>query len=178
MNTSKVKSTVESLEVMIQNADNGPSGFWVEDHEGCGNPLVFPEFDEGLRRGRLVQKEHYLCPWNTGVMYGEGHGNITTGCYHSCSIEKAKYLSTSMVRDVLQRFKAKLLNGEYDSTAHLEALLTEEEANYIEKQIIEARNAEEKRNHELREERRLKAAALIKKYPDYAARVYLSDACP
>lgn len=27
MNTSKVKSTVESLEVMIQNADKGPSGF-------------------------------------------------------------------------------------------------------------------------------------------------------
>ena len=69
MNTSKVKSTVESLEVMIQNADNGPSGFWVEDHEGCGNPLVFPEFDEGLRRGRLVQKEHYLCPWNLSLIH-------------------------------------------------------------------------------------------------------------
>lgn len=168
MNTNKLKATVESLDIMIQNSDKGPSGFWVEDHEGCGNPLVFPEFDEGLKQGRLVQKEHYLCPWNTAVMYGAGHGNITTGCYHSCSIEKAKYLSSSMVRNVLQRFKVKLLNGEYDSTVNLEPLLTEEEANYIEKQIVEARSAEEKRNRELKEERRQKAATLIRKYPEYA----------
>ena len=56
MNTNKLKATVESLDIMIQNSDKGPSGFWVEDHEGCGNPLVFPEFDEGLKQGRLVQK--------------------------------------------------------------------------------------------------------------------------
>lgn len=42
---------------MIQNADKGSSGFWVEDHEGCGNPKIFPEFMEGLKRGSLVQSE-------------------------------------------------------------------------------------------------------------------------
>lgn len=85
-NKQMKKATVDAINVMISHADKGPSGFWVEDHEGCGNPAVFPEFEEGLKRGRLVQKEHYFCPWNTAIMYGDGHGNIITGCYHSCSI--------------------------------------------------------------------------------------------
>ena len=65
---TKKKKTMEVLDIMIQHADKGPSGFWVDDYEGCGNPKIFPEFEEGLKRGRLVQKEHYLCPWNTAVM--------------------------------------------------------------------------------------------------------------
>ena len=87
-NKQTKKATVDAINVMIRHADKGSSGFWVEDHEGCGNPAVFPEFEEGLKRGRLVQKEHYFCPWNTAIMYGDGHGNIITGCYHSCSIDK------------------------------------------------------------------------------------------
>ena len=97
INKNKKNETLRILETMIQNADKGPSGFWVEDHEGCGNPKIFPEFMEGLKRGSLVQKEHMLCPCNTAVLYGKGHGNIVTGCYHSCSIDKAKYLSPDMV---------------------------------------------------------------------------------
>ena len=92
-NKQTKKATVDAINVMIRHADKGPSGFWVEDHEGCGNPAVFPEFEEGLKRGRLIQKEHYFCPWNTAIMYGDGHGKIITGCYHSCSIDKARYLS-------------------------------------------------------------------------------------
>ena len=82
-------ATIDALDVMIQNVAQGASGFWVEDYEACGNPKIFPEFEEGLKRGRLVQKEHFLCPWNTAVLYGKGYGNINTGCYHSCSIDKA-----------------------------------------------------------------------------------------
>lgn len=74
------KATVEILDVMIQQAAEGPSGFWVEDYEGCGNPKIFPEFEEGLKKGWLIQKDHYLCPWNTAVLYGKDHGNINTGC--------------------------------------------------------------------------------------------------
>ena len=59
-NKQTKKATVDAINVMIRHADKGPSGFWVEDHEGCGNPAVFPEFEEGLKRGRLVQKEHYI----------------------------------------------------------------------------------------------------------------------
>ena len=55
-NNETKKATVEALDVMIQNVEKGPSGFWVDDHEGCGNPKIFPEFEEGLKRGRLVQK--------------------------------------------------------------------------------------------------------------------------
>lgn len=104
-NKQTKKATVDAINVMIRHADKGPSGFWVEDHEGCGNPAVFPEFEEGLKRGRLVQKEHYFCPWNTAIMYGDGHGNINTGCYHSCSISKARYLTTEELKEVLARFK-------------------------------------------------------------------------
>ena len=57
-NKQAKKATVDAINVMIRHADKGPSGFWVEDHEGCGNPAIFPEFEEGLKRGRLVQKEH------------------------------------------------------------------------------------------------------------------------
>ena len=53
-NKQMKKATVDAINVMISRADKGPSGFWVEDHEGCGNPAVFPEFEEGLKRGRLV----------------------------------------------------------------------------------------------------------------------------
>jgi len=165
-NTSKKQQTLSTLETMIQNAEKGPSGFWVEDHEGCGNPDIFPEFKEGLKRGGLVQKEHYLCPWNTAVLYGNGHGNITTGCYHSCSIKEAKYLSSEMVKAVLIRFKKLLQKGYYDNPQNLKPLLTENEINYIKKRI-----RREKQEHDLkvkteREARLKKAANLISKYPD------------
>lgn len=109
-NKQMKKATVDAINVMISHADKGPSGFWVEDHEGCGNPAVFPEFEEGLKRGRLIQKEHYFCPWNTAIMYGDGHGNIITGCYHSCSIKKARYLSAQELKEILARFKTRMEN--------------------------------------------------------------------
>lgn len=57
MKSNKTKTaTLEALDTMIQNAAQGPSGFWVEDYEGCGNPRVFQEFEKGLKWGRLVQK--------------------------------------------------------------------------------------------------------------------------
>ena len=89
-NKQMKKATVDAINVMIRHADAGPSGFWVEDHEGCGNPAVFPEFEEGLKRGRLVQKGHYVCPWNPAILYGDGHGNINTGGNQSCAISKAR----------------------------------------------------------------------------------------
>ena len=131
---TKKKKTMEVLDIMIQHADKGPSGFWVDDYEGCGNPKIFPEFEEGLKRGKLVQKEHYLCPWNTAVMYGNGRGNIHTGCYHSCSIEKAKYLSTDMLKSILKRFKDSMSSGKYDDKDKITPLLTTSEIEYIEEQ--------------------------------------------
>lgn len=160
------RATLEALDTMIQKAAQGPSGFWVEDHEGCGNPRVFPEFSEGLKRGRLVQKVHYLCPWNTAVMYGKGHGNISTGCYYSCSIEKARFLSEKMLRDVLFRFKKRLMNGDYDCKDNVSALLTSDEINYIEAEIDKAKKAEERKRTEERNARLIRAASLISKYPD------------
>lgn len=56
MKTEKKEKTIEVLDVMIQHADKGPSGFWVDDYEGCGNPQIFPEFEDGLKRGKLIKK--------------------------------------------------------------------------------------------------------------------------
>lgn len=165
MKEEKKKATIATLEVMIRQADKGVSGFWVDDYEGCGNPKIFSEFEEGLKCGKLVQKEHYLCPWNTAVLYGKGYGNIGTGCYHSCSISKAKYLSKEMVKDVLVRFKERLKNGVYDGTDNLLPLLTDHEVNYIEGQIQNARKLQEENYEEERNERIKKASALIRKYP-------------
>lgn len=158
------KETLEMLDVMIQHAEDGPSGFWVEDHEGCGNPKIFEEFAQGLKTGRLIQKQHYICPWNTGVLYGEGHGNIHTGCYHSCSNRDAWYLPTETLRAVLCRFRKKLNAGKYDELDHLKPLLTPEEQALIQKR---KEKEDEKREHDWqkkKEEKKRKAKELTSKY--------------
>ena len=165
-NKQMKKATVDAINVMISHADKGPSGFWVEDHEGCGNPAVFPEFEEGLKRGRLIQKKHYFCPWNTAIMYGDGHGNINTGCYHSCSISKARYLTTEELKEVLVRFKTRMENGDYDCVEHLSPLLTKDESRHIEDRILAKQHECERCERQKRQERLKKAAALIAKYPD------------
>lgn len=164
----KKEKMVVALDAMIEHADKGISGFWVEDREGCGNPEIFPEFKEGLKSGRLVQKEHYFCPWNTAILYGEGHGNMSTGCYHSCSIEKAKYLTPEEAREVLLRFKSKMLNGDYDRPNKLAPLLTMQEADLIEKRICLERERQERERENARRERFERAGALITQYPDHA----------
>jgi len=158
------KETANLIDVMIRHADKGPSGFWTDDYEGCGNPKIFPEFEEGLKHGKYVHKTHYLCPWNTAVLYGKGHGNINTGCYHSCSIRDANYLSAEMLAAVLTRFKEQLQSGKYDRTEHINPLLTKDEQSYIRQQkILEEENQEKQRKKD-RDAKAIKAAALIKKY--------------
>lgn len=160
------KTTVDALNLMICHVDKGPSGFWTDDYEGCGNPEIFPEFEEGLKRGKLVQKEHYLCPWNTAVMYGAGYGNICTGCYYSCSINKAKYLSEQELKEILTRFKTRLESGEYDDIEHLAPLLTEKENQHIEERIFAERIECEYYEERKKRERLRKSIDLITKYPN------------
>lgn len=167
MNAEKLKkTTVDTIDVMISQADKGPSGFFVDDFEGCGNPAIFPRFEKGLKDGSLVQRKHYICPWNTAVMYGDGHGNIHTGCYHSCSINKARYLTTQELRDVLTRFKMRLENGDYDCVDHIAPLLTEVESRHIEDRILAQQQECERRERQKQQERLKKAADLVTKYPD------------
>ena len=179
-NKQTKKTTVDAINVMIRHADKGPSGFWVEDHEGCGNPAVFPEFAEGLKRGRLVQKEHYFCPWNTAIMYGDGHGSINAGCYHSCSIGKARYLTAEELKEVLARFKTRMENGDYDCVEHLSPLLTKDESRHIEERILAKQHECERCEEQKRQERLKKAASLIAKYPNeesLLATYYEEDGC-
>ena len=161
------KATISTLDVMIAHADKGPSGFWTGDQEGCGNPEIFPEFESGLKGGKSVNKEHYLCPWDTAVLYGGDRCNVFSGCYHHCSIRKAKFLSAEMLREVLARFKARLQNGEYDSFEQIVPLLTQEEMGFIEEQSHREETAREKRREAERKERLEKAAALMKKIPNF-----------
>ena len=165
-NKQDKKATFDAINVMIRHADKGPSGFWVDGHEGCGNPAIFPEFDEGLKKGWLVQKKHYVCPWNTAIMYGDEHGNINTGCYHSCSIGKARYLSAQELKEILARFKTRMENGDYDCVDHISPLLTKAESRHIEKRIFAEQRKHERCREQRRQERLKKAAALIAKYPD------------
>lgn len=165
-NKQAKRETIDALNLMICHADKGPSGFWTADHEGCGNPAIFPEFEDGFKHGRLVQKKHDLCPWNTAIMYGTGHGNIETGCYHSCSIDRARYLSEQEIKEVLIRFKTRFENGDYEHVEHLTPLLTEDEANLIEQRILSKQLEDEQREKLCQQARLKKAAALIKKYPN------------
>ena len=59
-NEQTKKATIHALDLMIRHADKGPSGFWVEDYEGCGNPAIFPEFDEGLQQERIKKAAHLI----------------------------------------------------------------------------------------------------------------------
>lgn len=163
----KKAKTVIALNTMIAHADKGVSGFWVEEHEGCGNPEIFSEFKEGLKSGRLVHKEHYYCPWNTAILYGSGQGNISTGCYHSCSINKAKYLSPLEIKEVLIRFKSKMQQGYYDYPDMLSPLLTPQEAALIEKRICLKKEHQMYEHETARKKRLEKASALITQHPDY-----------
>lgn len=165
-NEATKKATIPVLNMMILHADKGPSGFWTGDQEGCGNPQIFPEFEKGLKGGSLVQKEHYLCPWNTAVLYGSAQGNVHSGCYYSCSIKKAKYLSTEMLKKVLIRFRTRLQNGGYDNLEQMVPLLTSDEAEYIEEQMHLEEAEQNHRRKKERRERLKKAASLIKKFPD------------
>lgn len=165
-NNKTKKATIEALDIMIQNVAQGASGFWVEDYKGCGNPKIFPEFEEGLKRGQLVQKEHYLCPWNTAILYGAGYGNITTGCYYSCSIDKAQFLSEKMMKDVLVRFRKRLLQGAYDCIDDVLPLLTSNEINHIKNEIKKSKRAEERKCNEERNARKIKATTLVSQYPN------------
>lgn len=158
--------TLKLLDTMIENADKGPSGFWTEDFEGCGNPKIFPEFEEGLKRGRLIQKPHYLCPWNTAILFGNGRGNINNGCYHSCSFSEAKYLSEDLLRSILIRFKENMEAGKYDDKNNILPLLTSAEREYIEQQKILEKEEKERKRKEREAEVRIKAAPLIEKYAD------------
>ncbi len=158
------KETVDLIDTMIEHADKGPSGFWTDDYEGCGNPAIFPEFEEGLKHGKFIQKRHKLCPWNTAVLYGEGHGNILTGCYHSCSINDAKYLTADMLKAILSRFKKNLLSGQYDNTDHIVALLTTEECDFINRQKDLKTKERMQKSEKDRAEKSQKAATLLKKY--------------
>lgn len=168
--------TIKTINTMIRHANKGPSGFWTDDYEGCGNPKIFPEFEKGLRHGDLVQKKHYLCPWNTAVMYGNGHGNIMTGCYHSCSILDAKHLSTEMLKAVLIRFRNRLQDGKYDDTTDIEPLLTENERNYVKKQKAKAERLREEQRRKRKTLRIKKASRLLKKYEhDKYAQELISD---
>ncbi len=164
--------TISMIAIMLRNADKGPSGFWVEDHEGCGNPRIFPEFAEGLKKGRLVQKKHYLCPWNTAVLYGDGHGNIHNGCYYSCSFKDAQYLSAHLLKGVLSRFRKGLQSGRYDDLNHLTPLLTTDEEVYIRKRkVMEERREEQQRKTEYTDKKK-RASAIMQRYqgkPDIQA---------
>lgn len=168
---AKKDATVKLIDVMIQSADKGPSGFWTDDFEGCGNPKIFPEFEEGLKHGKLVQKEHYLCPWNTAILYGSKRGNIETGCYHSCSIEDAKYLSKELLIKVLRSFKKRILNGNLDNLKNITPLLMKSDIEFIEKQKTIERQTEicnrKKEEAQIQEE----AAEVISKHPDYAGMI-------
>lgn len=173
MSNKELKNeTISMIAIMLRNADKGPSGFWVEDHEGCGNPHIFPEFAEGLKKGRLVQKKHYLCPWNTAVLYGDGHGNIHNGCYYSCSFKDAQYLSADLLKDVLSRFRKGMQSGRYDDLNHLTPLLTADEEAYIRKcKVMKERRKEKQRKTEYADKKN-RASTIMQRYqrkPDIQA---------
>ncbi len=164
---AKKEATVELIDVMIQNAEKGPSGFWTDDFEGCGNPNIFPEFEEGLKHGKSVHKDHYLCPWNTAILYGSKHGNIQTGCYHSCSIGDAKYLSKELLVKVLRSFKKRVLNGNLDNLDSITPLLMKSDIEFIKKQKELEHQAEERARKQEEKVVREKAASLLKKHSDF-----------
>ena len=166
--SNSMKATLETVEVMLKNADKGPSGFWVDDREGCGNPLIFPEFEKGLKSGRYIRREHCACPWDRSILFGDSHAYLGSGCYHRCAIREAKYLNPEMIKRILRSFTKNLKSGKYTTTKSditIEPLIRQEEIRYIEKQK-KAESDKAKRDAEREHAERLKKASkLLAKFP-------------
>ncbi|WP_024861851.1 hypothetical protein [Ruminococcus flavefaciens] len=164
----QIEETLNFVDVMIEHADNGVSGFWTDDFEGCGNPDIYPEFEKGLiSHGYYIKKEHYRCPWEKTILFGGKLNSI--GCFYHCAIREAKYLSPEMIRNALKRFKKNLISGKYDyeNKEYLKPLIAESEIKYIEKQkVAEKRRIE---SEEKEKEKSLKqfASSWLSKYLKY-----------
>ena len=63
-NKQAQRTMIDALDMMICHADKGASGFWIDDGEGCGNPAVFPEFEDGLKPGSTMLPPESLTPFN------------------------------------------------------------------------------------------------------------------
>ena len=154
----QIEETLNFVDVMIEHADKGVSGFWTDDFEGCGNPDIYPDFEKGLKsHGYYIKKEHYHCPWEKTILFGGKLNN--SGCYYHCAIREANYLSSEMIQKALKRFKKNLISGKYDyeNKGELSPLITESEIKYIDKQkVAEKRRINSKKKEE---EKRLKQAA-------------------
>ena len=158
---------LETLNAMIKHADKGPSGFWVDEDDACGNPLIFPEFKEGIKHGEYVSKPHTSCPWDFDIMYG-ADTKSHSGCYYRCGIRKARFLKEEELRNVLIRFKDRFLNGDYaNDKEKIYPLLTENEINIINKRIKQDEDNKNKLIKQERQERAKKASRLIEKYPKH-----------
>ena len=170
---------IETLNAMIKHADKGPSGFWVDEDDACGNPLIFPEFKEGIKHGNYVSKSHTSCPWDFDIMYG-ADTKSHSGCYYRCGIRKARFLKEEELRNVLIRFKDRFLNGDYaNDKEKIYPLLTENEINIINKRIKQDEDNKNKLIKQERQGRAKKASKLIEKYPrfkDLIEDVYETDA--
>lgn len=166
-NKKRRKSTIKALNAMIEHADKGPSGFWTDDFEGCGNPEIFPEFEKGLKKGDFIRIEHDACPWDEDIMYGCDDGVCSGGCYHRCRLrDVAKVLKEDELRALLIRFKERVLNDDYaNDKKDITPLLTEDEAKIIDDRLEQRHAAFLKKCDQERAERAKKAERLIKKYP-------------
>ena len=63
-NKQTKKATVDAINVMIRHADKGPSGFWVENHEGCETCFLSEQCNRNYcmmdsKEKRLLEQEMF-----------------------------------------------------------------------------------------------------------------------
>ena len=140
--------TAKLVDRMIANADKGVTGFFVDEDGGCGNPDVFPEFEEALKHYDYLNKNASHCPWDSAILLGDKKLGAGGGCYYRCAIRNAQFLPPEMLREVLIRFRERMLRGDYEASGKkVPRLLTDEELSFI-------RDAENKAKEELEERRK------------------------
>ena len=157
----KRETTCAAIDVMIANLDKGISGFWREydcGFEGCGNPEIFPEFnDKDVKKQGLISISKLVCPYDCRILLGKrkpiGHEDEHSngGCYHHCADYYA--ITPDIRKTILERFKENINSGlydegvTYDEWKKVKPILTKEEIIHIE-EIIQKNweEREEKRN--------------------------------
>lgn len=165
----RFKETV--IDNMIQNIDNGISGFSYSKGPLCLNENVI----KGATK--KVEDFPYICPWNKKILYGSENCNIQGGCPRTvfaiaskrnkakdvktpnlfCGIKAVSLLDKKMQRRILKRFKRYLRNGVYKDVNNVPPLLTRREIEAIQERT------------ELQEEetRAKRISALVEKHPDW-----------
>ncbi len=108
------EQTIEAVRKMLENNEKGACGFMTCDYGGCGNPDIFPKYEDGLKKGILVYTPHLCCMYDWRILNPyQREYLMLSECNSNCAICHFKR-HPELREKVLERFLHHLEGGLYD----------------------------------------------------------------